>query len=162
MRLALILLLPAVAAAAVWPDMLGPYHRASDAPAKLADQPLWDEFGLKNSEAAVYENGKQKFTATLYQLSDSTAGLAAFERRPALASGEGGGRNQDQRSGARWQLPARLRRLQARRCRADPDPGQPGERGWHPAADPPLISAIPGPGSQQRTLHHRPGGAPEV
>ncbi len=79
MRLALILLLPAVAAAAVWPDMLGPYHRASDAPAKLADQPLWDEFGLKNSEAAVYENGKQKFTATLYQLSDSTAGLAAFD-----------------------------------------------------------------------------------
>jgi len=79
MKFAALLLFPVLAGAAVWPDTLGPYHRTSDAPAKLTDQPLWDEFGLKTSEAALYENGKQKFTATLYQLSDSTAALAAFD-----------------------------------------------------------------------------------
>jgi hypothetical protein len=39
--------------------------------------------GLKESESAIYENGKSKFTASVYRLADSTAALAAFDwRRP--------------------------------------------------------------------------------
>ena len=83
MKLAALLLFPVLAGAAVWPDMLGAYHRASDAPTKLTDQALWDELGLKDSETAVYENGADKFTATDYRLADTTASLAAFDwRRP--------------------------------------------------------------------------------
>jgi hypothetical protein len=83
MKLATLLLFPALAGAAVWPDMFGPYRRTMDSPAKLTDQPLWDELGLKDSEIAVYENGKDKFTATEYRLADTTASLAAFDwRRP--------------------------------------------------------------------------------
>src|SRR5579872_1960837 len=83
MKLAALLLFPALAGAAVWPDMFGAYHRTSSAPAKIADQALWDELGLKTSETAVYENGSEKFTATGYRLADTTASLAAFDwRRP--------------------------------------------------------------------------------
>lgn len=79
-------LVPLLAHAATWPDMVGPYQRTSDSPATLSDQALWDEFGLKDSEAAVYENGKAKFTATLYRLTDTTAALAAFDwQRPISA-----------------------------------------------------------------------------
>ncbi|HLK49629.1 MAG TPA: DUF6599 family protein [Bryobacteraceae bacterium] len=83
MKLALVVLFPVLAGAATWPDMLGDYHRTSDSPAHLTDQPLWDELGLRDSETAVYENGKAKFTATVYRLVDTTASLAAFDwRRP--------------------------------------------------------------------------------
>lgn len=86
MRFAILLLLPALAGAAVWPDMLGPYHRTSDSPAALTDQPLWDELGLKDSETAAYENGTANFTATIYRLADTTASLAAFDwQRPKNA-----------------------------------------------------------------------------
>lgn len=79
--------LPAVAGAAVWPDTLGAYHRTTDTKPTLADQGLWTEYGLKDSEAATYENGKDKFTATIYRLSDTTAALAAFDwQRPATAT----------------------------------------------------------------------------
>src|SRR5689334_6822168 len=81
MKLALAVLFPLLAGAATWPDTLGAYHRTAAAPAQLVDQALWDELGLKSSEAAVYENGKEKFTATLYQLVDTTASLAAFDWR---------------------------------------------------------------------------------
>lgn len=83
MRLAVLLLFPALAAAAILPEMFGPYQRASDTPATLTDRPLWDELGLKDSETAVYRNGDTQFTATLYRLADSTAALAAFDwQRP--------------------------------------------------------------------------------
>jgi Family of unknown function (DUF6599) len=83
MKLAILLLFPALGGAAVWPDMFGAYHRTADAPAKLTDPAVWDELGLKSSETAVYENGKDKFTATEYRLADTTASLAAFDwRRP--------------------------------------------------------------------------------
>jgi len=87
MRLAALLLFPALASAAILPGMFGPYQRASDSPAALTDQPLWDEFGLKDSETAVYRNDDAQFTATLYRLADSTAALAAFDwQRPKDAT----------------------------------------------------------------------------
>ena len=86
MRLATLLLFPVLAGAATWPEAIGPYHRTSDSPAVLTDQALWDEFGIKDSEAAVYENGKAKLTAIVYRLADTTAALAAFDwRRPKNA-----------------------------------------------------------------------------
>ena len=86
MRLALAVLFPLLAGAATWPEMFGDYHRTAAAPARLTDHPLWDELGLKDSETAVYENGKAKFTATSYRLVDTTASLAAFDwQRPTNA-----------------------------------------------------------------------------
>ena len=77
------LFLPLLAHAAIWPDAFGPYQRLSRGQAALSDQPLWDELGLKESESAVYQNGKATMTATAYRLQDTTAALSAFDwRRP--------------------------------------------------------------------------------
>lgn len=68
MKPLLFLLLPALASAAVWPESLGAYHRTSATAPALTDRGLWIEYGLKDSETAAYENGKDKFTATVYHL----------------------------------------------------------------------------------------------
>jgi hypothetical protein len=80
------LLLPGLASAAILPDAIGAYHRTATTQPALADRALWDELGLKNSETAIYENGPAKFTATAWQLQDTTGSLAAFDwQRPAGA-----------------------------------------------------------------------------
>ena len=80
-------LVPALGLAAILPETIGPYHRASTSQAVLADRPLWDEYGLKDSETARFENGADKFTATVYRLQDTTAALAAFDwQRPAKST----------------------------------------------------------------------------
>ncbi len=77
-------LLPVLGLAAILPDSIGAYHRTGTSQAAIAERPLWDEYGLKDSEIAHYENGAQKFIATVYRLLDSTAALAAFDgQRPA-------------------------------------------------------------------------------
>ena len=82
----LLLLAPALCMGAILPDTIGPYHQTSAAPVTVADKPLWDEYGLRDSEAAVYANGADKFTVTAYQLQDSTGAFAAFEwQRPEKA-----------------------------------------------------------------------------
>jgi len=84
---ALLLLLPGLLAAAIWPDAIGPYHRASVTAVNLQDRPVWDEYGLKESEAARYENGAQSFTTTGFRLQDSTGAMAAFQwQRPAKST----------------------------------------------------------------------------
>ena len=80
------LLFPALAQAAIWPDTIGPYHRAGAMPVTLTDRAVWDEYGLKNSEAARYENDASGFTATAYFLQDSTGALAAFDWQRAASS----------------------------------------------------------------------------
>jgi hypothetical protein len=76
-------LLPGLCLASILPDGIGPYHRGTVSQPTLADRPIWDEYGLKNSETSVYENGKSKFTASAYQLQDTTGALAAFDwQRP--------------------------------------------------------------------------------
>jgi hypothetical protein len=82
-KLSLLLLAPVLASAAIWPDALGPFHRTAQSTATLTDRGLWDEYGLKDSESATFENGKEKFTATAYRLQDTTAALGAFDwQRP--------------------------------------------------------------------------------
>lgn len=79
MKLLLTFAIPALAAAAIWPDAIGPYHRTSASPPALADQSVWEEYGLKESETATYENGAAKFNATAWRLNDTTGALAAFD-----------------------------------------------------------------------------------
>jgi hypothetical protein len=80
-------LLPGVLSAAIWPDTIGPYHRVSVAPVALQDQALWDEFGLKESETARYENDGGGFTAVGYRFQDTTGAMAAFQwQRPAVST----------------------------------------------------------------------------
>ena len=72
-----------LAQAAIWPDAIGAWHRTAVSRPVLADRPLWDEFGLRESETASYENGSAKFTATAWRLQDSTGALAAYDwQRP--------------------------------------------------------------------------------
>ena len=75
----LCLLLPALAAAAVWPETIGDWKRAEVAPAAVTDRPVWDEYGLKEAETATFENGDRKFTATGYRLVDPTGAMAALQ-----------------------------------------------------------------------------------
>jgi hypothetical protein len=83
----LVILLPGLASAAIWPDTFSNFHRTSAAPAAISDQPVWDEYGLKDSETAAYEAGPAKFTATAWVLQDPTGALAAFDwQRPADAT----------------------------------------------------------------------------
>jgi hypothetical protein len=78
------LLLPALAQAAIWPDVIGDWHRISASTPVLTDSPVWDEYGLQESESASYQNGSARFTATAWRLQDSTAALAAYDwQRPA-------------------------------------------------------------------------------
>jgi hypothetical protein len=80
-------LVPALGLAAILPETIGPYHRTATSQASPSDRPLWEEYGLKDSETASYENGAEKFTATVYRLQDTTAALAAFDwQRPAKST----------------------------------------------------------------------------
>jgi hypothetical protein len=80
------ILLPSLAAAAIFPDAIGAYQRGNTSKPAISDQPIWTEYGLKDSETAVYQNGNAKFTATVWQLQDTTGSMAAFQwQRPAGA-----------------------------------------------------------------------------
>jgi len=86
MKLLAALLAPLLAGAAILPDSIGAYHRASVSQPTLNGRELWDEYGLHEYESALYENGAAKFTATAYQLQDSTGAMAAFNwQRPVAA-----------------------------------------------------------------------------
>jgi len=87
MKLLFALLLPALSQAAIWPDAIGPYHRTAATAVKLTDRPIWEEYGLKDSESGTYENGASRFTATAWILADPTGALAAFDwQRPAAST----------------------------------------------------------------------------
>jgi hypothetical protein len=79
MKLLFALFLPALSQAAIWPEAIGPYHRTAATAVNLADRPIWEEYGLKDSEAGTYENGDSHFTATAWILGDPTGALAAFD-----------------------------------------------------------------------------------
>ncbi|MFN7992104.1 MAG: DUF6599 family protein [Bryobacteraceae bacterium] len=81
------LLVPGISGAAILPDTVGSFHRVSvKAVSPTSDQPIWDEYGLQESEQASYESPEAKFAATAYRFQDSTGAMAAFEwMRPADA-----------------------------------------------------------------------------
>jgi hypothetical protein len=84
--LATFLLLPLLGAAAILPDDIGPYHRTATTQPALDDRPLWGEYGIKAWEAGTYQNGKDRLTATVWQLQDSTGALGAYDWRRAQQS----------------------------------------------------------------------------
>lgn len=74
------MLAPLLAQGAILPDAIGPYQKtAGSAKAALADRPVWDEYGLKESETAAYRNGDKRFAVTVYRLQDTTSAMAAFQ-----------------------------------------------------------------------------------
>ena len=79
MKFLVAFLMPALAGAAIWPDAIGAYHKIATPANTLLDRAVWDECGLAETEAAVYENTGKKFTATAWRLRDSTGALAAFD-----------------------------------------------------------------------------------
>ena len=84
MKFVLFLFFPALSVAGVWPDSFGAFHRTNSQPVQVSDRPLWDEYGLQHAEQAEYESGSRKFTATAYQLQDSTGALGIFDwQRPS-------------------------------------------------------------------------------
>src|SRR5271166_5691052 len=79
LRIAFLLLIPSLAAAAIWPDTLGDFRRVSANPVAVrSDQAIWDEYGFREGETAQYEGGGQKFTATAWRFQDPTGALGAF------------------------------------------------------------------------------------
>ena len=81
------LVAPALCLGAIWPENLGSWKRAATMQATLFDRPVWDEYGLKESEAARYADGAGNFTVTGYRLQDTTGALAAFDwQRPPKAT----------------------------------------------------------------------------
>jgi hypothetical protein len=86
MKLFVFALLPALAGAAILPETVGSFARGAVSKPVPNEMGIWQELGLKASEASVYTSGKSKFRAAVWQLQDTTAGLAAFEwQRPADA-----------------------------------------------------------------------------
>jgi hypothetical protein len=86
MKLFAALLLPVLASAAILPEAIGPYRRASTGQPAISDTSVWKEYGLKESETAVYRDGSTQFTAMAWRLQDPTSALAAFDwQRPANA-----------------------------------------------------------------------------
>ena len=78
--------MPGLALAAILPDTIGTSQKSGAAQATVSDRQLWDEYGFKAAEAATYGTGKARFTATVYQLQDSTGALAAFDWQRAADS----------------------------------------------------------------------------
>ncbi|MGA3240280.1 MAG: DUF6599 family protein [Bryobacteraceae bacterium] len=86
MKLLAVLIVPLLAGASILPDTIGAYHRTAVTQPTLNGRDLWDEYGLHEYESATYQNDAAKFTATAYQLQDSTGAMAAFHwQRPATA-----------------------------------------------------------------------------
>lgn len=84
------LVLPGLCLGAILPDSIGAYVRGAVSQPALADKPVWDEYGLKAAEQAVYKNGAAKFTTTVYQLQDTTGSMAAYQwQRPADSHASG-------------------------------------------------------------------------
>src|SRR6476469_5560470 len=80
-------LLPLLVSAAILPETIGPYQRTSTSQPAISDKAVWDEYGLKASEAAVFEHEKEKFRVKVWRLQDPTGALAAFDwQRPPEAT----------------------------------------------------------------------------
>ncbi len=80
-------LLPAFLNAAVWPDRVVAFTKASSKPVELAGKNVWNEYGLEETEQAEYASGAERFTAVAFRFRDPTGALAAFQwQTPAGAT----------------------------------------------------------------------------
>jgi hypothetical protein len=80
------LVAPAFLSAAILPDNVGPFHKTGSKVPALENRAVWDEYGLKDSEEATFENEGKTLHVLAYRMQDTTGGLAAFQwQRPAGA-----------------------------------------------------------------------------
>ncbi len=87
LRLPVLLILPALASAAIFPDKIGTFEKGAPAAASAPDRALLAEFGLEATEQAEYKSPEKKhFTATAWRFKDSTGAMAFFQaHRPSGA-----------------------------------------------------------------------------
>src|ERR1700722_697431 len=91
-----LLFLPLIAAsAAILPDTIGDWKKGEATPAAVADQKVWHEYGLQDSETAVYTGapagpglpGRGTYSISAYRFTDATGAFAAFDQvRPAAST----------------------------------------------------------------------------
>jgi hypothetical protein len=76
----------ATCSGAIFPDQIGEFTKSAPKALSVADQALYNEYGLLASEQAEYSKADQHFTATAWHMRDSTGALALFQaRRPSGA-----------------------------------------------------------------------------
>jgi hypothetical protein len=84
LKTAVLLLIPALASAAIFPDKIGAFEKGSPTAASIQDQGLFAEFGLETTEQAEYKSPEKKhFTATAWRFHDSTGAMAFFQAHRA-------------------------------------------------------------------------------
>jgi hypothetical protein len=89
-KLLLALLIPLSATGAMLPQFVGTLEKTTTQPLALQDKAVWDDYGLQQSEQAVFEGAGHKLTVRAYRLQDATGALAAFQwQRPLNAKPPG-------------------------------------------------------------------------
>jgi hypothetical protein len=84
--LRLLLFLPLVGQAAIFPDHIGTFEKGAPVALTMPDRTLLDELGLEATEQAEYKFEKKHFTATAWRFKDSTGAMAFFQaHRPSGA-----------------------------------------------------------------------------
>jgi len=76
-----LLLFAVLAQGAILPDQIGDYSKGPTKALSSPDPDLYQEFGVIAGEQAQYTSGEKGFTATAWQLRDSTGALALFDAR---------------------------------------------------------------------------------
>ena len=78
-KLLLALLIPTLSAGAMLPQFVGTLKQATVKALPVDDKAVWNDYGLKDSEQATYENAGQKINVRGYWLQDTTGAVAAFQ-----------------------------------------------------------------------------------
>jgi hypothetical protein len=76
----LALITPVSAFSAILPDTIGAWQKGAPAAASIPDARIWQEYGLKDSEAAPYAADGQHYTISAYRFADATGAFAAFDQ----------------------------------------------------------------------------------
>jgi hypothetical protein len=79
-RKLLLIFLPALLSAAILPDTIGDWQKGPASQAAVPDRKVWQEYGLRASEAAEYSAGAKKYSISAYRFADATGALAAFDQ----------------------------------------------------------------------------------
>jgi hypothetical protein len=81
-----LLLIPAAAFPAMFPETAGHWKLTASAAAKVPDLKVWREYGLKDSQTATYSDAGAEWTISGYRFDEATGAMAAFDAaRPADA-----------------------------------------------------------------------------
>lgn len=74
-----LLLLPAAAFPAMFPETIGHWKLSGTAAAPIPDQKVWQEYGLRDSQTATYSDAGKNWTIAGYRFDDATGAMAAFD-----------------------------------------------------------------------------------